>query len=474
MVLKGKRINAGWFTVLVALIVVSILGLYADFSESLFDLSGDHLWANVAWMITATIFVLMMTPGLSFFYGGMVRPKNVISTMLQSFIVMGFVSVIWVVFGFSLAFGDDIGHVIGNPADFFMMKNVGVDNVTGKEGLSQIGIAVTTIPLALFALFQMKFAIITPSLITGAFAERVHFSGYLMFMVLWTVIVYCPLAHCTWHPDGLFGMMHVHDYAGGIVVHAASGIAALAGAMFLGRRHKVKGESDKPANVPFVLLGAALLWLGWFGFNGGSSLAADGIAVSAFLNTNTAAATAMVAWIALDAVRGHKPSAMGAAIGAVVGLVAITPCAGWVTVGQSIFIALFITVCCNIAVSWKGYSNLLDDALDVFPTHGLGGIIGTVLTGIFAYDFFARTETAMISRCEFFWNHILVLLIVFVYTFVVSYLLYWITDKIIPMRVSGWNEQVGLDSSQHGEEYGSETSSVVPTESEWFKGTEEN
>lgn len=474
MVLKGKRINAGWFTVLVALIVVSILGLYADFSESLFDLSGDHLWANVAWMITATIFVLMMTPGLSFFYGGMVRPKNVISTMLQSFIVMGFVSVIWVVFGFSLAFGDDIGHVIGNPADFFMMKNVGVDNVTGKEGLSQIGIAVTTIPLALFALFQMKFAIITPSLITGAFAERVHFSGYLMFMVLWTVIVYCPLAHCTWHPDGLFGMMHVHDYAGGIVVHAASGIAALAGAMFLGRRHKVKGESDKPANVPFVLLGAALLWLGWFGFNGGSSLAADGIAVSAFLNTNTAAATAMVAWIALDAVRGHKPSAMGAAIGAVVGLVAITPCAGWVTVGQSIFIALFITVCCNIAVSWKGYSNLLDDALDVFPTHGLGGIIGTVLTGIFAYDFFARTETAMISRSEFFWNHILVLLIVFVYTFVVSYLLYWITDKIIPMRVSGWNEQVGLDSSQHGEEYGSETSSVVPTESEWFKGTEEN
>ena len=474
MVLKGKRVKVGWLTVLAAMIVVSIIGLTTEFSDSLFDLAGDHLWANVAWMITATIFVLMMTPGLSFFYGGMVRPKNVISTMLQSFIVMGFVSVIWVVFGFSLAFGDDIGHVIGNPADFFMMKNVGVDNVTGKEGLSQIGIAVTTIPLALFALFQMKFAIITPSLITGAFAERVHFSGYLMFMVLWTVIVYCPLAHCTWHPEGLFGMMHVHDYAGGIVVHAASGIAALAGAMFLGRRRKVKGESDKPANVPFVLLGAALLWLGWFGFNGGSSLAADGIAVSAFLNTNTAAATAMVAWIALDAVRGHKPSAMGAAVGAVVGLVAITPCAGWVTVGQSIFIALFITVCCNVATSWKGYSNLLDDALDVFPTHGLGGIIGTVLTGIFAYDFFARTETGMISRGEFFWNHILVLLMVFVYTFVMSYLLYWITDKIIPMRVSGWNEQVGLDSSQHGEAYGSETSSVVPTESDWFKGTEEN
>lgn len=352
MILNGKKVSSGWLFVMTALIAASIIGVKSEFSEELFTLPGDHLWANIAWMITATIFVLMMTPGLSFFYGGMVRPKNVISTMLQSFIVMGFVSVIWVVFGFGLAFGDDVWHVIGNPADFFMMKNVGVGNITDvKTDLSQIGIATTTIPLALFALFQMKFAIITPSLITGAFAERVHFSGYLLFMVLWTIIVYCPLAHCTWHPEGLFGMMHVHDYAGGIVVHAASGIAALAGAMFLGRRHQEAGESIKPANVPFVLLGAALLWLGWFGFNGGSSLAADGIAVAAFLNTNTAAAVAMVGWITLDAIRGHKPSAMGAAIGAVVGLVAITPCAGWVTLGQSIFIALFITICCNMAVA---------------------------------------------------------------------------------------------------------------------------
>ena len=188
-------------------------------------------------------------------------------------------------------------------------------------------------------------------------------------------------------------MLHVHDFAGGIVVHAASGVAALAGAMFLGRRQTAAGESSKPANVPFVLLGAALLWLGWFGFNGGSSLAADGIAISAFLNTNTAAATAMVTWITLDTLRGRKPSAMGAAIGAVVGLVAITPCAGWVTVGESIFISIFITVCCNMAVSWKSYSRVLDDALDVFPTHGLGGIIGTVLTGVFAYDYFCSPLT---------------------------------------------------------------------------------
>lgn len=468
--IQVKKLNVAWLLVFIAMLGISIVGLFVTPREGVLSMTNDSIFANVAWMITATIFVLMMTPGLSFFYGGMVRAKNVISTMLQSFIVMGVVSVIWVVFGFSLAFGNDIWHVIGNPADFFMFNNVGVSNITDPDSeLSQIGLATTTIPLALFALFQMKFAIITPSLITGSFAERVHFAGYLLFMVLWTILVYCPLAHCTWHPDGLFGMLHVHDFAGGIVVHAASGIAALAGAMFLGKRSE-RGDS-KPANVPFVLLGAALLWLGWFGFNGGSSLAADGIAISAFLNTNTAAATAMVVWIALDGLRGHKPSAMGAAIGAVVGLVAITPCAGWVSVGQSICISFIITVCCNAACSWKSYGKMLDDALDVFPTHGLGGIIGTILTGIFAYDFFAASDPEMISRSQFFWNHVLVLLIVFIYTFCISYLLYWITDKIIPMRVSKRSERIGLDRSQHDEVYGGETGIAEDsiTTDDWYR-----
>lgn len=473
MSVSGKKVSVGWAIVFIVLMVVSLIGLKADVQEGQYDMAGTHLGANVAWMITATIFVLMMTPGLSFFYGGMVRAKNVISTMLQSFIVMGFVSVIWVVFGFGLAFGDDVWHVIGNPADFFMFKNVGVRNVVDAAAeTSQIGIATTTIPLALFALFQMKFAIITPSLITGSFAERVHFAGYLIFMVLWTVVVYCPLAHCTWHPDGLFGMLHVHDYAGGIVVHAASGIAALAGALFLGKRES-SAKASKPANVPFVLLGAALLWLGWFGFNGGSSLAADGIAVSAFLNTNTAAAMAMVTWVALDCLRGNKPSAMGAAIGAVVGLVAITPCAGWVTAGQSIFIAFVITICCNMAVAWKGYSRMLDDALDVFPTHGLGGIIGTLLTGVFAYDFFAAGDPAMISRTQFFLNHVLVLVMVFVYTFGMSYLLYWVTNAIVPLRVSHTSEAKGLDASEHGEEYAVEATHS-PSDLEWYRGLEES
>lgn len=479
MTLKGRKIKVGWLVVFMIMFAVSVAGLFVSPKEGLYEMSNNHLYANVAWMITATIFVLMMTPGLSFFYGGMVRVKNVISTMLQSFIVMGFISVIWVIFGFSLAFGNDIGHVIGNPLDFLMFDGVGVDNVVERQesALSEIGIATTTIPLVLFALFQMKFAIITPSLITGSFAERVRFSGYLLFMVLWVVIVYCPLAHCTWHPEGLFGMMEVHDYAGGIVVHAASGIAALAGALFLGKRVP-SDEAAKPANVPFVLLGAAMLWLGWFGFNGGSSLAADGVAVLAFLNTNTAAATAMVTWVVFDALRGRKPSAMGAAIGAVVGLVAITPCAGWVTVGQSIFISFVITMCCNIAVSWKGYSQMLDDALDVFPTHGLGGILGTIATGIFAYGFFAKGNPDIISHSEFFWNHIIVLLIVFGYTFAMSYGLYWLTNKIIPLRVSRHNEEIGLDLSQHGEEYGVEAGTGIAedvmSDAEWFKGMEQS
>jgi Amt family ammonium transporter len=481
--MKEKRLKKRWLILFSLMAIISVAGLFTTEKEGKFDMLGVSLPANVAWMITATIFVLMMTPGLSFFYGGMVRAKNVISTMLQSFIVMGFVSVIWVVFGFSLAFGDDIGHVIGNPLDFFMFDNVGVANVTVPEGEriasevgGQIGLATTTIPLALFALFQMKFAIITPSLITGSFAERVRFSGYLIFMILWVILVYCPLAHCTWHPEGLFAQMHVHDFAGGIVVHAASGIAALTGAIFLGKRTSTR--DSKPANVPFVLLGAALLWLGWFGFNGGSSLAADGIAIAAFLNTNTAAATAMVTWVVFDALRGHKPSAMGAAIGAVVGLVAITPCAGWVSTGESIFISFCITLCCNLAVTWKNSSHTFDDALDVFPTHGLGGILGTVFTGIFAYRFFAKDDPEMISHSQFFWNHILVLAIVFVYTFVVSYGLYWLTNKMIPMRVSRHSEEIGLDKSQHDEEYGSESVTGLAEETisdaDWFRGIEQS
>ncbi len=427
-----------WIILFSILLVLSILGLfYSNVEGSFVEDDANLNYADIAWMITATIFVLMMTPGLSFFYGGMVRAKNVISTMLQSFIAMGVISVIWVFFGFSLAFGDDIGHFIGDPTTFFMFKNVGA---------ATNALLAPTIPLALYALFQMKFAIITPSLITGSFAERVRFSGYLVFMILFCIFVYCPLAHWTWHPDGFLRQMGVLDFAGGIVVHASSGVAALAGAIFLGRRK----ASGKPANVPFVLLGAAMLWLGWFGFNAGSSLAANSIAVKAFLNTNTASATAMMTWVFFDCLLGRKPSAMGAAIGAVVGLVAITPSAGYVTVGQSIFIAFVTTIICNLAVTWKNSKNTFDDALDVFPTHGVGGIVGTIFTGIFVY------ESQDITYFQSFVNHVLAVIIVFAYTFVVTYALYWLTNKMIPMRVSPESERIGLDRSQHDEEYGVE------------------
>ena len=441
-----------WIVLFLSLIAISVLGLFITEPPALWGteevtIAGAELLnqADIAWMIAATCLVMLMTPGLSFFYGGMVRAKNVISTMLQSVLAMGLISIVWVVVGFSLAFGKSVGITIGDtfygffgdPRTFFMFQNVGASPL-GIEGLE------LTIPLALFALFQLKFAIITPALIAGAFAERVHFSGYLIFMLLFSLFIYAPLAHCTWHPDGfLSSVLGLQDFAGGIVVHASSGIAALAGAIYLGRRqHQGK---HVPANMPIVILGACLLWFGWFGFNGGSALGATSDAVKAFLNTNTACAAAMLAWILFDTVRGHKPSGMGVAVGIVVGLVAITPCAGWVTVGQSFFIGTLTAICCNIAVHWKNKSSV-DDALDVFPTHGVGGIIGTILTAIFVHGLLA-------GEYMNFFNHLLAIVLVFVYTFVGSYLLYWITDMMVNMRVSPESENIGLDRSQHGEAY---------------------
>lgn len=425
-----------WMVMMGLLVLISIWGVLTPETPDLWLPDEYFNSANVAWMITATIFVLMMTPGLSFFYGGMVGRKNVISTILQSFIAMGIISVLWVVIGFSLAFGDDLGHFIGNPLTFPMFTGVGA-----KTDL----FLAPTIPLALYALFQMKFAIITPSLITGSFAERVHFSGYLVFMALFSLFVYCPLAHWTWHPDGFLRQMGVLDFAGGIVVHASSGVAALTGALFLGQRRNAT-KPHTPANIPFVVLGAAMLWLGWFGFNAGSSLAADGVAVKAFLNTNTASTTAMMTWLFFDCLRGRKPSAMGAAVGAVVGLVAITPSAGYVTVGESIMIAFLTTIVCNIAVYWKNKTHV-DDALDVFPTHGVGGIFGTILTGVFV-------DGLLDGNVRMFLIHLLAVIVVCGYTFLVSYLLYWLTNKMIPMRVSPESETLGLDKSQHDESYG--------------------
>ena len=422
-----------WFIIFIFMALVSIAGLFIPESDTLYNVVDKNInYADTSWMITSSVLVLLMTPGVSFFYGGMVRAKNIISTMLQSFIAMGIISIIWVIFGFSLAFGDDIAGIIGNPFTFFMFKDV---------GYATHALLSPTIPLVVFALFQMKFAILTPALITGSFAERVHFSAYVYFIILFSIFVYAPIAHMLWHPEGIFKQWGVTDFAGGLVVHTTSGIAALSGALFLGKR---KNRASIPVNIPFVLLGVALLWIGWFGFNAGSALGVNQITAKALITTNTAAASAMLTWIAYDYLHGRKPGAVSASVGAVAGLVGITPMAGMVSVGVSFFVGFVTAIICNISIYL--FSKTVDDALDVFPTHGVGGIVGSLLTGVFVNGLIAG------NTHEFF-MHIAALAITVIYSFLMSMVLYYIINKFIPFRVSVTNEEIGLDVSQHNESY---------------------
>ena len=421
----------------ILLVLLALVALFVKGRPSAVPTGEPINTGDVAWMITASALVLLMTPGLSFFYGGMVGFKNVVSTMLQSVVALGVISLVWVLVGFSLAFGDSIGGFVGNPLTFFMFDGVG--EATHPK-------LAATIPLMIFAFFQLKFAIITPALITGSFAERVRFSAYLLFMVLFSVLIYCPLAHWTWHPDGFLHKWGVLDFAGGTVVHMSAGWAALAGALILGRRKvHLNKESHVPANIPFVLLGTGMLWFGWFGFNAGSAGGASGLATMAFATTNTASAAAMLGWMFFDWMRGLKPSAMGACIGAVVGLVAITPACGFVTIRESVFIGLGASVVSNLAVHWKSKSTL-DDTLDVFPCHGVGGMFGMLATGIFAKDVGLTS-----GHTKTFLYHLAALGIVSAYSFIGSLICYKITDLIIPLRVTEEQEVIGLDLSQHGE-----------------------
>jgi Amt family ammonium transporter len=423
------------------MIILLIITLFSSFILSENPIPSEAVafdTGDTAWMIVATALVLIMTPGLGFFYGGMVGKKNVISTMLQSFMAMIIVTILWVVIGFSMSFGTSIGGFIGDPFEFFMFKNVGISTAWG------------TIPFMLFALFQAKFAIITPALITGAFAERIRFWAYMLFMVLFILVVYTPLCHMTWHSDGFFFKMGVLDFAGGTVVHMSAGWAALAGAMFLGKR---KIQKVNPARITYVLLGTGLLWFGWFGFNAGSALGSNGLAVQALGTTTVAAAAAGMAWVFLDKILGHKLSAMGACIGTVVGLVAITPAAGFVSIPHAIFIGLFSSIVSNFMVS-KFPKGKIDDALDVFACHGVGGMTGMLLTGVFASKAVnpAVTDQGLIfGETTLFINQLTALIIVSVFAFTASYFLFFIVNKITPLRVSEDKEELGLDISQHGE-----------------------
>ncbi|QJD94664.1 ammonium transporter [Mucilaginibacter robiniae] len=431
------------FLVLIVVLILSFVFPSIEISQ----VTGTHFDSgDIAWMLISVALVLIMTPGLAFFYGGMVNKKNVISTMLQSLISMVIITVMWVVFGFSLAFGKSIGGFIGNPSTYFMMK--------GMLG-SAVWPGATTIPLVLFAMYQLKFAIITPALFTGAFAERIRFNSYLIFLILFSIFIYSPLAHCTWHPNGYLAKMGVLDFAGGTVVHMSAGWAALASALYLKRRHEA---NHAPARITYVIIGTGLLWFGWFGFNAGSALSASPLAATALATTTTAASAAGLAWVFFDMMRGRKPSAMGTCIGAVVGLVAITPAAGYVSIPHSLAIGIISAVVSNLVVELRTRTSI-DDTLDVFPCHGVGGMVGMLLTGVFAHHNVNPLVNAdgksgnglVFGDTHLFIVQLTALVMVSVFAFFGSLLLLKITDMISPLRVSMEDETVGLDISQHGE-----------------------
>jgi len=428
--------------------ILTAVALSSIFIPSLpnFADASKYSAADIAWIIVATALVFLMTPGLAFFYGGMVHRKNVLSTMIKSVVAAGVVSVLWVFVGYSLCFGESINGIIGNPTTHLFFKGV-----ASGEPWS----LAPTIPLTLFALFQLMFAVITPGLVVGAVAERIRFTAYILFIVLFSLLVYAPLAHWTWHPEGFLFKWGVLDFAGGTVVHISAGCAALAGALVLKRRQvHLENKEIPPANIPYVLIGTGLLWFGWFGFNAGSALGANGLAVSAFATTNTAAAAAGLSWMFFDVIRGKKPSVLGFCIGAVVGLVAITPGAGFVAIPQSIFIGFIAAIISNLAVHWKQKSKL-DDTLDVFPCHGLGGMVGMLLTGIFATKTVngAGNDGLLYGNATFFLTQLKALVIVVAYSFIVSFAIFKFISFILPLRVSSEEEEVGLDASQHNEEY---------------------
>lgn len=437
----------------VILLIVAVAAIFIPSQADYADASKYNP-ADIAWIIVASALVFLMTPGLAFFYGGMVTRKNVLSTMIKSIVAAGIVTVIWIVVGYSLCFGDSINGFIGNPSTHFFFKGV-------NSGAPWV--FAPTIPKSLFSVFQLMFAIITPGLVVGAIAERIRFTSYVLFTVLFSLFVYAPLAHWSWHPDGFLAKMGAFDFAGGTVVHISAGCAALAGALVLKRRKShIEGIEVPPANIPYVLIGTGLLWFGWFGFNAGSALGANSLSVSAFLTTNTAAGAAGLSWMFFDVVRGKKPSVLGFCIGAVVGLVAITPGAGYVAIPQSIFIGFISAIISNLVVSWK-HKTALDDTLDVFPCHGVGGIVGMILTGVFATKTVnsAGPNGLLYGDTAFFLTQLKALAIVIPFSFIVSFVIFKLVNLIEPIRVTTEEEEMGLDASQHDERYTSQRLSTT-------------
>jgi Amt family ammonium transporter len=412
---------------------------------------------DISWVSTATALVMLMTPALGFFYAGLVRRKNLVSTIVQCLIIFAVVSVVWALWGYSLVFGPSVHGVIGDLS-LFGLNNISIHTISPLA---------PDIPELLFFAFQLKFAAITPALIIGACAERIRFRSLLIFIVLWSTFIYSPIAHWVWNPDGWLRAIGAIDFAGGIVVHVAAGLSALAAALVIGRRKGCiywkdhikgldrkdgNGNEIKPSNIPYVILGASLLWFGWFGFNAGSALAANDLAVSALVVTNLAAAVAAVSWMLLDwAIKG-KPSAIGISVGAVCGLVAITPASGYVNVTTALIIGLGAGVLSNLVANWRVGRTRIDDSLDVFACHGISGIWGSIAAGLFATTMVNNVNGLFYGNAGQLLAQVAAVLVVASFAFFGSYLLLKLINVFSPLRVSPEEEDKGLDLSQHGEE----------------------
>jgi Amt family ammonium transporter len=425
----------------IALGTMAALGAIAPATAAAADGSAIDS-GDTAWMLSATALVMIMLPGLALFYGGLVRRKNVLSTIMHSFFGLALVSVVWVLVGFSLAFGPDVNGMglIGG------LDYVGFANV----GLTPSATYAVTIPFILFAAFQLMFAAITPALITGAFAERKRFGAFVLFTILWSILVYSPIAHWVWSSDGWLFKAGALDFAGGTVVHISSGVSALVVAIVIGKR-AMNGDSGEPHDVPMTVLGAGLLWFGWFGFNAGSALSAGGLAASAFVVTNTAAAAATITWVGASYLRTGKVSVVGAACGSVAGLVAITPASGFVSAGGAIVIGLVAGGLCYSATLLRARSTV-DDALDVFAVHGVGGMFGAIATGIFATSAVQEAYTGLIDgNPGQVGTQILAVVATIGYAVVATFVIVKLVDVVLGIRVPSSQEERGLDLAVHGE-----------------------
>lgn len=397
---------------------------------------------DTAWVLASTALVMVMTPGLGLFYAGMVRRKNALGTIMQSFVMCGLAGVLWVLYGYSLAFGPDIGHFVGSLS-WAGLRGVGLDPNPDYAA---------TIPHQAFMIFQAMFAVITPALITGAFAERMRLKAFFIFMVVWFTVVYCPVAHWVWGSGGWLRNLGALDFAGGTVVHICSGVSALCCAIVLGRRRGHGREEFTPHNLTMTLIGTALLWFGWFGFNAGSALAANGLAASAFVVTNTAASAAALSWLFIEWIHRGKPTALGAASGAVAGLVAITPASGFVGPMAAILIGAVVSLFCYGAIALKGRLGY-DDSLDVFGIHGVGGTWGALATGLFASAAInsAGADGLFYGNGLLLAKQIVAILAVSAYALVFTWVILKVVAVVTPLRVDKDDEETGLDLSQHGE-----------------------